>query len=50
MNGKAGELLPAGSGPTTPLSDVQARSNFNETAFFYPQLQTNENGEQLSIL
>ncbi|NTW32501.1 MAG: hypothetical protein HGB12_07740, partial [Bacteroidetes bacterium] len=27
------------------LSGVQARSNFNETAFFYPQLQTNENGE-----
>lgn len=28
---------------TTP----QIRSNFNETAFFYPQLKTNENGETI---
>ncbi|MEL7148231.1 MAG: alpha-2-macroglobulin family protein, partial [Bacteroidota bacterium] len=27
------------------LSQVKARTNFNETAFFYPHLQTNENGE-----
>lgn len=27
------------------LSTVQARTNFNETAFFYPQLMTNEAGE-----
>ncbi|WP_070138355.1 alpha-2-macroglobulin family protein [Crocinitomix algicola] len=27
------------------LSNVSARSNFNETAFFYPQLTTNKNGE-----
>ncbi len=27
------------------LSDIKARSNFNETAFFFPQLQTNEKGE-----
>ncbi|MBL7921411.1 MAG: hypothetical protein JNJ40_13925 [Bacteroidia bacterium] len=27
------------------LGDVKARSNFNETAFFYPELQTNEKGE-----
>lgn len=27
------------------LSDVKVRKNFNETAFFYPQLMTNENGE-----
>lgn len=27
------------------LSKVKARSNFNETAFFYPQLKTNENSE-----
>ncbi len=27
------------------LSAVKARSNFNETAFFFPQLQTNEKGE-----
>lgn len=28
-----------------PLKDVKARKNFNETAFFYPQLTTNEKGE-----
>jgi uncharacterized protein YfaS (alpha-2-macroglobulin family) len=27
------------------LGDVKIRSNFNETAFFYPTLQTDENGE-----
>lgn len=27
------------------LGNVKARSNFNETAFFYPVLQTNEKGE-----
>jgi len=27
------------------FSDVKLRSNFNETAFFYPQLQTNDSGE-----
>ncbi|MCW3077090.1 MAG: hypothetical protein JWO32_1699 [Bacteroidetes bacterium] len=27
------------------LGNVKARSNFNETAFFYPSLQTNEKGE-----
>lgn len=27
------------------LGDVKVRSNFNETAFFFPQLQTNEKGE-----
>jgi uncharacterized protein YfaS (alpha-2-macroglobulin family) len=27
------------------FSDVKIRKNFNETAFFYPNLQTNENGE-----
>jgi hypothetical protein len=27
------------------LSDVKIRKNFNETAFFYPQLMTNEKGE-----
>jgi len=28
-----------------PQQPVQVRTNFNETAFFYPQLKTNENGE-----
>ncbi|MFN8231284.1 MAG: alpha-2-macroglobulin family protein [Bacteroidia bacterium] len=27
------------------LNDIVPRKNFNETAFFYPQLQTNEKGE-----
>jgi uncharacterized protein YfaS (alpha-2-macroglobulin family) len=43
----------ANSGPNTStgnsknvdLKDVKARSNFNETAFFFPHLQTNEKGE-----
>jgi uncharacterized protein YfaS (alpha-2-macroglobulin family) len=29
------------------MADVQIRKNFNETAFFYPNLVTNENGEIL---
>ncbi len=29
----------------TDFSDVKVRKNFNETAFFFPLLQTNENGE-----
>ena len=31
--------------PQIDLSNVSARSNFNETAFFYPQLTTNDKGE-----
>ena len=27
------------------FSNVKARTNFNETAFFYPQLQTNDSGD-----
>lgn len=27
------------------MSDIAVRTNFNETAFFFPQLRTNENGE-----
>lgn len=36
--------------PTTPkenLGEVKARTNLNETAFFLPQLRTNENGETI---
>jgi len=33
--------------PTADFSDVKARSNFNETAFFYPQLSTNDSGDVL---
>ncbi len=32
-------------GQSKGLGGVQTRKNFNETAFFFPQLQTNENGE-----
>lgn len=32
-------------GKEDELGNVKARSNFNETAFFYPVLQTNEKGE-----
>jgi uncharacterized protein YfaS (alpha-2-macroglobulin family) len=32
-------------GQSNSSSGVQVRKNFNETAFFFPQLQTNENGE-----
>ena len=30
---------------TEVLSQIKARTNFNETAFFYPELRTNEKGE-----
>ncbi|NPA45215.1 MAG: hypothetical protein GXO49_06765, partial [Chlorobi bacterium] len=30
---------------TEDFSNVKVRTNFNETAFFYPHLETNENGE-----
>jgi uncharacterized protein YfaS (alpha-2-macroglobulin family) len=33
--------------PSNNLSEVKIRKNFNETAFFFPQLQTNENSEVL---
>ncbi|MBN8703004.1 MAG: hypothetical protein J0M08_08060 [Bacteroidetes bacterium] len=40
-----GNALEQGKKVTPDFSDVKVRSNFNETAFFFPQLQTNENGE-----
>ncbi|MDR0795298.1 MAG: hypothetical protein LBE79_04485 [Tannerella sp.] len=33
--------------PEVDLTTVATRTNFNETAFFYPKLRTNENGEVL---
>jgi uncharacterized protein YfaS (alpha-2-macroglobulin family) len=33
--------------PEVDLTAVETRTNFNETAFFYPKLRTNENGEVL---
>ena len=32
-------------GASLDMSDVKVRTNFNETAFFYPTLMTNEKGE-----
>ncbi|MBI3134915.1 MAG: hypothetical protein HYZ14_09610 [Bacteroidetes bacterium] len=34
-----------GDGKIMDLSNITARSNFNETAFFYPQLTTDANGD-----
>jgi uncharacterized protein YfaS (alpha-2-macroglobulin family) len=34
-----------GSDNAEDFSEVKVRSNFNETAFFYPQLMTNDKGE-----
>ncbi|PLX10747.1 MAG: hypothetical protein C0594_04445, partial [Marinilabiliales bacterium] len=31
-------------GNTSPSGEVQVRTNFNETAFFYPQLKTDDDG------
>jgi len=45
MAGNANAPSPEKTKTSETLAGVQARSNFNETAFFYPQLQTNENGE-----
>ena len=42
MNGKGGREQ---TNKQSDLSAVKARSNFNETAFFFPQLQTNDKGE-----
>jgi uncharacterized protein YfaS (alpha-2-macroglobulin family) len=36
---------PVSQNPKVDMSDVKVRTNFNETAFFYPHLMTNEKGE-----
>lgn len=36
---------PTPQAPTMDLGQVQLRRDFNETAFFYPQLKTNEQGD-----
>lgn len=41
----SGSLLPIEKSKDSPGSSPQIRSNFSETAFFYPQLETNEKGE-----
>jgi len=45
LGGKAEDITGLYDATSNDLAGVQARSNFNETAFFYPQLQTNEKGE-----
>jgi uncharacterized protein YfaS (alpha-2-macroglobulin family) len=50
LNGKNGlDITTAGAEDKrlqkVDLSTVKARTNFNETAFFYPQLKTNEDGD-----
>jgi uncharacterized protein YfaS (alpha-2-macroglobulin family) len=41
---KSAQFIPPKTNSSTPTS---SRKNFNETAFFFPQLQTNEQGEVL---
>lgn len=43
---KPAEGIDAGGG-SPDTNTLQIRQNFNETAFFYPQLRTNEKGETL---
>ncbi|QTE22249.1 alpha-2-macroglobulin family protein [Polaribacter cellanae] len=38
-------IITTKKGIDNKLSQVKARTNFNETAFFYPQLRTNKNGK-----
>ncbi len=51
-NAEGGELINGerledtrNDGQNQDMSDIAVRTNFNETAFFFPQLKTNENGE-----
>jgi uncharacterized protein YfaS (alpha-2-macroglobulin family) len=41
---KADKIAPP-QAPATKQGEVKLRTNFNETAFFFPQLSTNEEGE-----
>jgi len=47
VNGASGDVLIRELNLNTPSRPIPLRSNFNETAFFYPQLHTNEKGEIL---
>ena len=40
-----GNNFQTGEGKRVDLSNISARGNFNETAFFYPQLTTDANGD-----
>ncbi|MDR0573503.1 MAG: hypothetical protein LBG96_05650 [Tannerella sp.] len=42
-----GSNVPQKEKPQVDLTAVETRTNFNETAFFYPKLRTNEKGETL---
>jgi len=46
-NGEEAPALPENKAGESQvdMGDVKIRSNFNETAFFYPHLQTNEDGD-----
>ncbi len=41
----ANEATPGREEPAPSIDQVPVRTNFNETAFFFPHLQTNESGE-----
>ena len=45
IGGLADETTAAGTASTTETVPVQVRSNFAETAFFYPHLYTNKDGD-----
>ncbi|TND10387.1 MAG: hypothetical protein FD123_29 [Bacteroidetes bacterium] len=45
FEGKNVDLLASGEEQSGKMNEIKARSNLAETAFFYPQLQTNEKGE-----
>jgi len=47
VDDKRKDLLVAVGNPSPPVTEPQIRRNLNETAFFYPQLTTNEKGEVL---
>ncbi|MDR1524706.1 MAG: hypothetical protein LBS79_05545 [Tannerella sp.] len=46
-NALAGASQQPGGGTADAFAGVATRTNFNETAFFYPALRTNERGETL---
>ncbi len=45
LRGQAAGITTEPNGLSGDLAGVQTRKNFNETAFFYPHLRTNEKGE-----
>lgn len=45
ISAEVSATMPPGYDNKTDLSSVEVRNNFNETAFFYPHLLTDDNGE-----